>query len=304
MSVGQLLYFLGDRFAFAESDRGDPLGGDGVKLFEPGRVAGDGDDARRAHGERGEHRADAGDAGGAVDDDGFTAMQARALQRAIADGHLRDFAHFVDVIVGTEPNDVGRRHAAVLGPQPFLVAQDALRSRLAPLGDKSHHPVRQTKMLAVGAAKLTIATGDRTHHDDAVADPDVTHIGADFDHFTQPVMADDHRQIRYGRHFGGVLYGILAHVQIAVIEPGAQHPNQHLAGFDIGNRHLIDAQQVSRFAGFFKPVNARRFHCALHGEPPSRFRVPRLESRVPRVDSVFPVSSLLEYRCAERYCLS
>ncbi len=108
-------------------------------------------------------------------------MQARALQRAIADGHLRDFAHFVDVVVGTKPHNIGRRHAAVLSPEAFLVAQDALRSRLAPLGDKPHHPMRQAKMLAVGAAKLAIAAGNRTHHYDAVADPHVTHVRAHFD---------------------------------------------------------------------------------------------------------------------------
>jgi hypothetical protein len=38
-------------------------------------------------------------------------------------------------------------------------------------------------MLAVGAAKLAIPAGDRTHDDDAVADAYVVHVGADFDHF-------------------------------------------------------------------------------------------------------------------------
>src|SRR5262245_22704394 len=141
LAVGELLYFLRDRFAFAESNGGNPLRIDGPELFKPGGIAGDGNDSRRAHGERGEHRADAGDAGGAVDDDRFTAMQTRALQRAIADRHLRDFAHFVDVIVCTKRHNVRRGHAAVLSPETFLVAQDAFRSRLAPLGNKSHYPV-------------------------------------------------------------------------------------------------------------------------------------------------------------------
>ena len=66
-------------------------------------------------------------------------------------------------------------------------------------------------------------------------------------------MADNHRQKRYGRHFGGVLYGVLAHVQIAVIEPRAQDPNQHLAGFDIGNRHLVDSQQIVDLLVFSNP---------------------------------------------------
>ena len=46
MTVGQRFYLLGDGLAFAESDRGDALGIDGDKLFEPGRVVGDCDDAR------------------------------------------------------------------------------------------------------------------------------------------------------------------------------------------------------------------------------------------------------------------
>src|SRR5262249_12732072 len=269
LAVGELLYFLRDRFAFTESNGGDPLGIDFLELFKPSGVVGDGDDPRRAHGERGEHRTDAGDAGGAIDDYGFTAMQARALQPPLAHSHLSDFAPFVDVIVGTEPNHVGRGHAAVLSPETFLVAEDAFRSSFAPLGNKSHYSVRETKMLAVGTAKLAIAASNRAHDNDAIADAHVHHVGTPFDYFPEPGMADDHRQKRYGRHLRGVLHGIVAHVQIAVIESGAQHANQYLAGLDVGNRHLVDAQQVSRFAGFFKPVNARRFHRALHGKPPS-----------------------------------
>ena len=80
-------------------------------------------------------------------------------------------------------------------------------------------------MLAVGAAKLAIPAGDRTHDDDAVADVHITHVGTNFNHLAQAVVADDHRQKRNRRHFGGVLHGILAHVQVTVIEPRAQHPD-------------------------------------------------------------------------------
>src|SRR5262245_31088406 len=65
LPVGQRFYFLCDRFTLAESHRGDALRIDGVKLFEPGGVASDCDDPRRAHGEGGEDRADASDASGA-----------------------------------------------------------------------------------------------------------------------------------------------------------------------------------------------------------------------------------------------
>ena len=55
-------------------------------------------------------------------------------------------------------------------------------------------------------------------------------------------MADRHREIRNRLYIRAVLHGIFAHVQIAVIEAGAEHANQYLAGAN----HLESASSSTR----------------------------------------------------------
>ena len=95
-------------------------------------------------------------------------------------------------------------------------------------------------MLSFSAAVFAKTTGDRTDHDHAIADANVLDIRTDFDDLAQTVVADGHRQIRNRLHLRAVLHGVFAHVQVAVIETGAQHANQHLAGSEIRDRHVLD----------------------------------------------------------------
>jgi hypothetical protein len=53
-------------------------------------------------------------------------------------------------------------------------------------------------------------------------------------------------------------------VQIAMIETGAQHANQHLAGADIWNRHVIDADNFASAVGALEAMQTGGFHRAVH----------------------------------------
>jgi hypothetical protein len=81
-------------------------------------------------------------------------------------------------------------------------------------------------------------------------------------------MADRHREERDRVHLGAVLDGVFPHVQIAVIETRAQNPHEHLTGFDIGNRKLIDPDQFLRAVRASEAMDARGFHHALQGSLP------------------------------------
>src|SRR5439155_7960850 len=153
--------------------------------------------------------------------------------------------------------------AAILGPQSVFVATKIGRS-FAPLGEKPHGLLGLAEVLPFRPAVFTKTTGDRTDHDDTVADAKVLDIRADLDDLAQSIVADGHRQIRNRLHLRAVLHGVFAHVQVAVIESGAQHANQHLAGADIRNRHVIDADD---FAGAVRALEAMQtggFHRALY----------------------------------------
>src|SRR5206468_1237546 len=156
-------------------------------------------------------------------------MQTRSFEGAVTDVDLRDFAHFVDVGIARENNQIACRHAAILGPHAIFVATEIGRS-FAPLGEKPHRLLGLTEVLPFGPAVFAKTAGDRTDHDDAVADAKILDIRADFDDLAQSVVADGHRQIGNRLYLRAVLYGIFAHVQVAVIETGAQHANQHLTG--------------------------------------------------------------------------
>src|SRR6266705_169528 len=106
-------------------------------------------------------------------------MQTRPFEGAVTDVDLRDFAHFVDVGIAWEGNQVAGRHAAILGPQSILVATKIGRS-FAPLGEKPHGLLGLTEVLPVSPAEFARATGDRTNHHDAVADANALDIRADF----------------------------------------------------------------------------------------------------------------------------
>src|SRR5205807_6513729 len=112
-------------------------------------------------------------------------------QGTVTDVDLRDFAYFIDVGIARETNQVTRRHAAVLGPQAILVATEISRS-FAPLGEKTHGLLGLTEVLSFGPAEFAKAAGDRTDHDDAVADAKVLDIRADLDDLAQSVVADVH----------------------------------------------------------------------------------------------------------------
>ena len=77
-------------------------------------------------------------------------------------------------------------------------------------------------------------------------------------------MADRHREIRNRLYVRAVLHGIFAHVQIAVIEAGAEHANQYLAGTDIWNRHIVDAHNFARAMSAFEAMQTGSFHHTVH----------------------------------------
>src|SRR5207249_6695587 len=190
-------------------------------------------------------------------------MQPRPFEGAVADVDLGHFAHFVDVDVLRKTDQITRRHAAVLGPQSIFVATEICRS-FAPLGEESHGLLGLTEVLSFGPAEFAKAAGNRTDHDDAVADAKVLDIRADLDDLAQAVVADGHQQIRNRLHFRAVLHGVFPHVQVAVIQAGAQHPNQHLASGEIWNRHVIDADNFARAVGALEAVQTGSFHRTVH----------------------------------------
>jgi hypothetical protein len=49
-----------------------------------------------------------------------------------------------------------------------------------------------------------------------------------------------------------------------VIETGTQHPNEHLAGANIWDRHLIDADNFARAVGALEAVQTSSFHHSVH----------------------------------------
>src|SRR5438094_9051670 len=102
-------------------------------------------------------------------------MQARAFKGAVTDVDLRNFAHFIDVGIARERNQVAGRHAAILGPQAILVATEIRRS-FAPLGEKPHGLLGLTEVLPFSPTEFAKAAGDRTDHDDTVADAKVLDI--------------------------------------------------------------------------------------------------------------------------------
>src|SRR5438034_10948224 len=107
-------------------------------------------------------------------------METRSFEGAIADIDLRDLAHFVDVRIARERNQVAGRHAAILGPQSIFVATEISRS-FAPLGEKPHGLLGLTEVLPFGPTEFAKTAGDRTDHDDAVTNAKVLDIPADLD---------------------------------------------------------------------------------------------------------------------------
>src|SRR5262249_24047071 len=135
LAVGQLFDCVGDRFAAPERDSCNSLWIDGADAFETGRIAGEGDHLGRAHGESRENGANPGDAGSAVDQDGFATMQPRPFEGPVPDVDLGDFAHSIDIGIAGQTNHVASGNAAILSPQAVFVATEISRS-FSPLGEK------------------------------------------------------------------------------------------------------------------------------------------------------------------------
>src|SRR5262249_57781908 len=108
LAVSQLFHRVRDRFAARECNSGNSPWIDGPDALKPGRIAGDRDHLGGAHGKSRENSANAGDPGSAVDQDGFSAMQARSFEGAVTDVDLGNFAHFIDVGIGGPTNHIFR----------------------------------------------------------------------------------------------------------------------------------------------------------------------------------------------------
>src|SRR5262245_41315225 len=107
-------------------------------------------------------------------------MQARSFEGSVTDVDLRNFAHFIDVSIARETNQVSGEHATILGPQSVFVTTEMSR-RFAPLGEKSHGLLALTEVLPFGPTEFAKATGHRTDHDDVVTDAKIFDIRADLD---------------------------------------------------------------------------------------------------------------------------
>src|SRR5262249_7948981 len=154
---------------------------------------------------------------------------------------------------GGQTNHVAGRHAAILSPQAIFVAAEMSRS-FPPLGEKTHSLLGLTEVLSFSPAEFAKAAGDRTEHPDTATAPKAVGVRAGGTDLSYPIVANGHRKIRNRFHLRAVLHGIFAHVQVAVIETRPQHANQHLAGTDIRNRHVIDADDLARAMSALKAM--------------------------------------------------
>src|SRR5262245_30735016 len=116
-------------------------------------------------------------------------MQTHALEGAVTDVDLRHLAHFIDIGIARQTNQVAHRHAAILGPQSIFVATEIGRA-LAELGEETHGFFGLTEVLPFSPAEFAKAAGDRTDHDNSVADAKVLDIRPDFGNFAQSIVAD------------------------------------------------------------------------------------------------------------------
>src|SRR5262245_58630653 len=192
-------------------------------------------------------------------------MQPRPFEGPVPDVDLGDFAHFIDIGIAGQRNHVASGNAAILSPQVVFVAKEISRS-FSPLGEKTHGLLGLTEVLSFSPAEFAEAAGDRTDHYDAVTDADVVDAGASLNDLAQPVVANGHRKIGNRLHLRAVLHSILAHVQVAMIETRPQHANQYLAGADIRNGHVIDANNFARAMGALEAMQTSGFYRTVHGQ--------------------------------------